>query len=441
MASYDDSIDGMLKQVFHFSSTVLLANFISMFQGIMVLKLMDPSDYGVWASIMLIYEYGIYFHLGLINGMERSIPFFRGRNEHDRAHRVGGVCKSNLLILVCFGAAILVAVVLIPGRNWSPEVRLGIFAVTLSAFLFLGTQFYMALLKVNQKFRKAGLIQLVISISMLACLVLIWRYRFYGLCFRAVITALFGLVFAAWFAKAYHQKMEFDANVTLYLIRIGFPLMFIGSIALVLFSMDRIIIVSFLGTTLVGYYGICVALFRMMNLFPMAVGQVFAPVMANSYGASASPSLLLKYAVRASLIAFSMSAASSAFLYFFIPFFVRKFLNDYSYGIPAAQITLISGMLVALSVGAGFLLQTIMRQLEYFLVILISAATLFVASVIFISRGFDINGVAWSMVMGCSIYTIGLWVYVFIFCRREKLGKFHTKLKHEQRLKEGEEIV
>ena len=441
MARYDDSIGGMLKQIFHFSSAVLLASFISMFQGILVLKLVDPSVYGIWASIMLIYEYGMYFHLGLINGMERSIPFFRGMDDEDRANRIAGVCKSNLLILVCLGTLVTLAVVLVLGRGWRPDVQLGVFMVSLSALFYLGTQFYMALLKVNQKFRKAGLIQLVISLGMLACLVLIWRFRFYGLCFRAIITALIGLVFAARLAKAYHQKGQFNTRITLYLVKIGFPLMFIGAVTLVLFSLDRIIILSFLGTTLVGYYGICIALFKMMNLFPMVVGQVFAPVMANSYGSTLSPSALLKYAVRASVIAFGLSASASAFLYFFIPFFVNHFLPNYSYGIPAAQITLINGMLIALSVGPGFLLQTIMRQLEYFLVILLSAGTLWASSMVFISRGYDIRGVAWSLVFGYSIYTLGLWLYVFAFCRREKSGRFQPHRKNEERLQAADKAI
>lgn len=425
---YDTSIKGLLGQVVHFSSTMMIATMIGMIQGILVLKLVPPSIYGIWASLTLILEYGIYFHLGLINGMERAIPFFRGKGEDKKAHLVAGASKFNILILAGGGAVILALLVLLPGRFWRPEIRLGIFFVGLSALVFLGTQYYMALLKVNQRFKQVGYIQLIIQISMAICLILIWKLGFFGLCIRAVLTAIIGLGFASILASSPH-KARFNAPMTAYLFRTGLPIMSVGAVMIVLFSFDRLIILSFLGTTLVGYYGICMALLRMMNLFPMVVGQVFAPVMAHTYGATMSPRSLVKHAVRASALATAMSVAASGCLYFFIPFFVNRFLENYSYGIPSARIVLLTGIMIAISVGPGFLLQTIMRQKEYFLVILATAAGIWAFSIWFLSRGLDLTGVAWSLTAGYFIHAAGLWIYVYVFCRREKKGTFCVEKK------------
>jgi O-antigen/teichoic acid export membrane protein len=236
---------------------------------------------------------------------------------------------------------------------------------------------------------------------------------------RAIFTTCLGLAFTAWRAGD-SGKVRFDGAMALYLVKIGLPLMTIGAIALILFSFDRLLILTFLGSTLMGYYGISIALLRMLNLFPMVVGQVFAPVMANVYGATLSPRALLKYAARASLVAFCITLGAVAALYFLIPPFIVHFLPKYTYGITAARISLLTGLLLALSVGPGFFLQTIMRQFEYFIVILLSAIAIMSSVLMFFARGHDLSGVAWGMVIGYAVNTAGVWIYTFVFCHREK---------------------
>jgi len=419
MARLDDSPRKLLGQIFHFSSATLTASFITLLQGILVLKLVEPTVYGIWMSLALILDYGIYFHLGLVNGLERSIPFFKGMNRDDKAQSAAETCKFTLLLLILTGVALLLGITTLLGRHWRTEVRIGVISVAISAFLYLGTQYYTALLKVNQRFKEVGYLQLIIAIGMLICLLLIWRYGFYGFCMRAIFTTCLGLAYTAWRARD-KSRVRFDGAMALYLVKIGLPLMTIGAIALILFSFDRLLILTFLGSTLMGYYGISIALLRMLNLFPTVVGQVFAPVMANVYGATLSPRSLLKYAARASLTAFCITISAVVVLYFLIPPVIIHFLPKYTYGITAARISLLTSLLLALSVGPGFFLQTIMRQFEYFIVILLSAIVILSSVLMLFARGYDLSGVAWGMVIGYAVNTAGVWIYTFVFCHREK---------------------
>lgn len=425
MARLDDNPRRMLGQIFHFSTTTLLASIITLFQGIIALKLVEPSVYGVWSSVTLILDYGIFFHLGLIHGMERAIPYFRGMNKDSDAHRIAETVKYNLIVLIIAGAFLTLVIVGMLGSVWKIELRIGIASAIAASLLFLGTQYYTALLKVTQRFKQVGYVQLVQAIAMLACLVLIWRWKFYGFCMRAIISAALGLCFAAGMTRD-HNRAKFDWKTTRYLIKTGVPLMFISAVCIILFSFDRLIILGFLGTTMVGYYGICMALLRMVNLFQTVVGHVYSPVMANAYGATHSPSSLLPYVIKSSLMSFLMTLAASIVLYFFIPYFVMRFLPKYAYGITAAKISLITGLLISLMVGPNWFLQTIMRQMEQFIVMALTSAAMVAGSIYFLARGYDLTGVAWGFAAGYALNLAGLWIYVYIFCRREKNGTLHN---------------
>jgi len=425
MARLDDNPRRMLGQIFHFSSTTLVSSLIVLFQGIIALKLVEPSVYGVWSSVALILDYGIFFHLGLIHGMERAIPYFRGMNKDSEAHKISETVKYNLILLIIAGAIITLAVACLFGDAWRNELRIGIASAIAASLLFLGTQYYIALMKVTQRFKQVGYVQLVQAAAMLACLVLIWRWKFYGFCMRAIISAALGLCFAAGLAKD-ENRARFDWKTTRYLIKTGVPLMFISAVCIVLFSFDRLIILGFLGTTMVGYYGICMALLRMVNLFQTVVGQVYSPVMSNVYGATHSPSSLLTYVVKSSLISFLMTLAASVVLYFFIPYFVMRFLPKYAYGIAAAKISLLTGLLISLMVGPSWFLQTIMRQMEQFVVMAMTSVAMVAVSIYLLARGYDLTGVTWGFAVGYALNLAGLWVYVYIFCRREKNKRVHN---------------
>lgn len=440
MKKIDDSLKNLIGQIFHFSTTTLAASFLSMAQGVLVLTLVDPSVYGIWASLALILEYGMYLHFGLINGMERSIPFFRGHGEEELAKRCAGAAKYNLFLLSGIIIGALVAVTIFFGSSWKGEIRYGVFVVGFAAVIFLGVQFYQGILKVNQKFKRVGYVELGRSAAMFASLFFIWKFGFDGFLIRAIF-AMTCAVIVAKLLSGDKSLPYFDKVVTGHLLRTGFPIMMVGAAGLVLFSMDRLIILTFLGTTMVGFFGICVALFRVMNLFPTVAGQVFAPVMAGVYGATLSPRALMKHALHCSGIAVILCLGFTIVFFFPIPWLVERFLSKYAYGIPAMRVMFLNGLLVAVAVGPGYVLQTIMRQREYLTVIIISAAVMWGASILFLSSGWDILGVAWSISAGFGVYAAGLWFYSWWFCLKEKRGTFRPHKRDLDLIKSEKKIL
>ena len=60
---------------------MLFCRVAAVVQGLFVIRWMEPSILGVWLQLQLITIYGALAHFGLLNAVNRQVPYHRGRNE------------------------------------------------------------------------------------------------------------------------------------------------------------------------------------------------------------------------------------------------------------------------------------------------------------------------------------------------------------------------
>ena len=94
-----------LNNIIYFFSAGLLAKFIGVFSSFIIAKILQPSDYGIWITLLLIISYAPIISFGTVETLLKKFPYFIGRGEIDKAKEIekgvlGSIFISAILLLL-----------------------------------------------------------------------------------------------------------------------------------------------------------------------------------------------------------------------------------------------------------------------------------------------------------------------------------------------------
>ena len=399
------------KTILSYSSAILFCRFVAIVQGLVLIRLMEPGVLGVWLGLQLISIYGVHAHFGLINAVNRQIPFHAGRDERPRAEKIERVARGNLLLLSAAGL-VAVAILYLLGLGGP---RRGALFLLVATIVNLNVHFYLGLFRARHQFGKASIVNVANALAVLFGLPLIYFYEFDGLLWRAVAAVVVAML-ACIALDGWSYRVEFDRKETLSLIRIGLPIMILGLGVVAFSSMDRTLIVTLLDDEAMGQYAICFAVAKIMALFPITIGQIFYPQMTELYAAQGMSRKLVNRCVQASLLSAGIVGAMCAASYAVLPWLVETVFPRYVPGLPALKVALVAYLLLALTAGPNYFLISTVQKRRQFGVLLAAAAVMIGCAMLLADRG--LIGIAWALVIGSAIYVAGLWMIVMLSTRR-----------------------
>ena len=394
--------------IFSYSSLMVLARVFAMAQGIMVLKWMEPDGLGIWLGLQLIAIYGVHAHFGLVNAVNRQVPYHNGRGDSLQARRIANVTRGSLLL----GSVVALAALLgLYGLGVFHDVgRRVVFFVTAATILTLNVQFYVGLFRARHQFARAGVIKLIGSLTVFSGLPLVYYFSLEGLCWRALGAATVSLGACILLDRG-SFKIAFDWRETRGLIQIGFPILIV-SYALVIFSsMDRLLIWLFLDEQAMGEYALCFLASSTVSLLPSLIGQVYYPRMTESYAAHGLSGDMLPLCRRASFTSAIVAGGLCLGIQAVLPWVVDEFFPNYVPGLAPLKITLVAYFILSLSSGPTYFLIATVQKRRQFLVLLVAAGLMALAGHAWSGTG--LPGIAWALVLGVSAYVSGLWAVVW----------------------------
>lgn len=400
------------RSILSYSSALLFAQAVGLVQGFIVIRWMEPSAMGLWLSLQLISIYGAHAHLGLVNAVNRQIPFYVGKGDPESARKVERVARANLVMLTAVSLVGL-GVCLLVLRPAGATGR-GIFALTFATILTVDVNFYLGLFRARHQFGRAGIANVVNSVVMLLGLPLVYYFQLDGLLIRVVTTAAVTLL-ACVALDGWTFAMEVDWLATKGLVRVGLPILGL-SYGIVLFSaMDRTLIAWLFDAEAMGQYALCFAVGRIVRLFPNLIGQVYYPRMTEAYASTGLTLGLLRTCGHASLVGAAAAGVACGGAYVVLPHLVEAFFPKYITGLPALQLALLAFFLLALTTGPRFFLISTVQKRRQFAVLLASTAIMALTASALADKG--LVGIAWALVVGTAAYVVGLWAVVVLSVR------------------------
>ena len=322
-------------------------------------KLIGPEQMGVWQTISLISVYGMIITFGAINGMGRDVPYYRGKGDDKEVKRTISTTIFYLLaLMVVFLAMISLGYELLPDAARMVMV-LGV--VLLCARI--ANAFSVILIRSFRDFRRLGMHQGMTALIMLLTIGPL-------ILFRNLYTVYWGvflsLIVAVLLSGKYCVTQPRSKKVLRRLLSIGFPIYIVGLVFILLTSVDRVIVLGFLGTEQLGIYTLASTAMAVLMMAPTLVSNVMYPRLAEHYGATEAISDLVpmvKNIIRLNLLLVIPIAA--LFLVTFYFYVVPTYLDAYMSGRDAMAIIIISAVFLPVGVGFGDVFNVVGMQKIY----------------------------------------------------------------------------
>ena len=399
----------------------LLASALRMAGALLSARAVEPAILGLSNGLALFLGYAPFLQLGILNGLNRELPYYIGKGDHKRVRDLAAAAQAWALLigLVVAGGAVGVAMFQLLHGNWM--LAAGWVTNAVSAWLLFYGQLYLQLTyRTSGDFARLALANVLQHAAGLLLVFLVWWLNFYGICLRSILVGLVQLAFL------YHWRPlrllpAWNRTHLLHLLKIGAPIYGVGQLYAWWATLDGTLVFANLGTEGMGFYALAVMVTSTMQLLPDSLGVVLYPRMAEQYGRGLQIREILAASLKpilAATLAMSLLAVVSWAL---LPPVVRFLLPRYAGGIQAAQWSLICPALLCLA-PVGNIFNVVKRQGLYAVAIALGVISYYLSLRWFLHRSVDLTAFPKAMIIGRGVFVTGCYGCVGYLLRKEAMA-------------------
>jgi O-antigen/teichoic acid export membrane protein len=404
-------IIGLVGEFVLFSASTVVYQLSRLAVSLIVARWVGPEEFGIWNALNLILLYGVVVALGVPNGMNRDVPLLMGQGDQFAAQRiVNSSFWFVLLINTAVGLFISLIGLILNQPLRYPFLAMGVLFLTWQVY-----QYFQLRLKCYIRFRLMSLQQFIFAVLLpVFALPMAYEWGIPGFIVGQAIGAL-AVCLLIVFQDPLKIIYSWDRCALRNLVETGFPIMVAGLLYSLLTSVDRWVIVNFLGVEALGHYTLAILCLGVLSLLPAVVSQQMYPRMAFKFGQTRNKRALLPLIIRQSLMSTVVTVPILVLVYAILPFLVDRYIPEYRLGIEPARILLVGLGFIPLAGGVENLLNTVGKQGYY---LAVQAGAIFInlcLDILFVKLGWGLNGVALGAAISYALYAIilivvGLWV-------------------------------
>lgn len=329
------------EHLFYVGATIISA-IIHFVYSVVVKAQIEPYEYGVYSTCLLLQTYFTYLQLGSLNAFNRDYPQMIGAKDYDRARR----CRDSIftfLLFVFSVATIFISLGIgIIGTAFGIDARYiwGFILCAVLTALTIIENFGSSRVRIDGGFKFTSIVIIAELFSVGIGLILVWIIGYYALYTTTIGSMCIGIIL--YYKRGFSDiKLGIDKPLLENMLISGLPLLVNSLIWTVVNSIDKFVILGFINTEALGMYSIAQMAFSYMVLIPNAMSQLFYVKLGIVYGATQSRKALnesaLKYTyILAIVISFIVLCA-----YFLITPLVTWIMPSYLPGVKAAQILML----------------------------------------------------------------------------------------------------
>lgn len=395
----------LLNNIASLGSATLLTAALSFVLGVITRNILGPEQYGYWLTVSLIFTFTPLFQFGILNAMNREVPFYLARNDFNRVQRIRETVFS---FIFTFPLLLVVLLLISSGVLFITEIRIeykvGLLLASLIAGFTYLSDYAEMYYKSAQNFNKASKLISIKSISQsILTILLVYFIGYIGL----YLGMLLSLLIECFMAKGIFPKLKVKYKLSEYgqLIKTGLPILIVGLVWSIMIGTDRIIISIYMAPKDMGNYGVGMMVFNAVMLFPQVLSQVFYPKVVELVSTGDFFEIKRFYMKVNKLLAIIM-LIFVIIGYFLLPYFITWFMPKYIQGIMVGQILIIGVYpLTLVNIAANYFNST-NNQKTYLLIQVMSILLNVLLCITFIHFNKSINSVALATSISFTFYSI-----------------------------------
>jgi O-antigen/teichoic acid export membrane protein len=373
--------------------SLYLAKLLGLPCSILTANLLGPFLFGTWRALGLIQTYAPFLQLGIFSGLLREVPFSRGKGETNKvlAYQETGFTVS--LLAAGAGTMVLFVASWVLQGHYSPLVLNGIRVMAVVVFFQHLYAFYDYLLRAEQDFLLASRAKIFYSAGGSILQVIgVLLYGINGL-FLSVILINIGI--ALYLCRKVPIRLRVPRfGIIVGLMRSGIPMLLNGMADTLFYTVDRVIILAFLGREELGYYAIALLAASFVEFVPATFQLVLLPRITRQAGNSGSPGELSEFWLEPLYILAYVLPVMIGLGWLLAPIALVLLLPQYLPGLFAMKILMIGMCFAAIPTLTRNVFIAANKQFRVLGVFLIMGALALGLNYIFVKLGWGITGIA-----------------------------------------------
>ena len=349
------------EQVLFVSITIFSSGVHFLF-SIFVKAHVNPYEYGIYSSCLILQTYLAYLQLGCLNAFNRDYPQLVGAKKNKEAEAYRNTVFTFLLLSFVIVSVFLSALLLLMGkkREFDERYTYGLVLCTMLTAITIIENFGNYRVRIDRGFTYISIVMLLELLPIIGGIWLVPIIGYYAIYITSLCSVSLGIVL--YLRKAYQDiKFEIDGRLLKEIIKSGMPLLINGLIWTVVNSIDKFVILGFISTEALGIYGVAQNAFTYMVLIPSAISQLFYVAMGKEYGKTKSVRALTQVSVKFTVILAVVTSFLALLAYYCLPMLVEWVMPNYLGGVPSAQILILGLSIYAATLINGNIL-TILKQ-------------------------------------------------------------------------------
>jgi O-antigen/teichoic acid export membrane protein len=416
-----------LKNILYVFTAISISKFVGAFTSFLIPKILDPANYGIWVTLLLIVSYAPIIAFGTVEALMRQYPYFIGKGELTKAKEIESSVFSSIilsaLLLILAGFSFLYFLKIESIEKFLPQIRMMILASAMGLF----SAFFSHRFAAHQSFKAFGIIDSTRAVLTLLIVVSCsWFWGLKGTVYGFAITEFIMCFLTAIlsFRICGGVGVNFNRDLIWNAIRIGLPISLVWWVITLESSVDRAVSSWLLGKNSTGYYGLGLSIVTIIILIPRAINRVFFPKINEGIGKNLDFKALSSLVIQPGRIFSIFLPIIVSTLILIVPLIYQFIFPKYLKGLVSAEI-LIAGSFFLCLVGNGVnYLIAKNRQNILLIYAFICLAINFCTAIIMAKLGFGIAGIAASTSISSMILATLIWNLVFSdlgYCFRERL--------------------
>lgn len=400
----------ILKDFFIYSAGNYISQGLGIVSGFLLRVFLSPYYMGIWQGLNIIKTYTSYTNLGVSRSAAREIAYFRGKQEEEKAEvlKNTGFTFSAIMITIVGAACIIYG--LLSRNHVNKYIYWGFMAVGVIVILERLESYIISILRAKKKFFSESLIKVINSVLNLALILLVVRhYELLGLYASHIILFTASILLLISIAKE-HFKLFINRKELKHLIKIGVPLVLMGVMFVNLTNVDRLVILKMLGAEKLGLYSVAIMMGNLVYNISNMAAIVLYPRFQEAYGKTDSKEYvfnIMKKMLKTMGLPLILLIVAGVFL---LPYTVRFLIPKYIGGINAMKIFLFGIYFLSMAKFCSQFLVTINRQVLSLIICVVTVGLNLVLNILFVSRGYGIEGVAGATSLSYLFYFVALYI-------------------------------